>query len=284
MKKLFNDKEMYNFNTKSKLGYIFKIIEPIIIYLGVLIVLEIILVMISIALGFKEGSTNYKILENIEEPIIDMILIFIMYKIYKKESDNDYPVVTKWMKKEYLIIGALIILFLAPLPDYFVTLLEKVFPHINDIYEETFTSAINNLNIIVNFVTICIFAPILEEIMCRGLILNRLLSKNKVWVSIFITALIFGVLHMNWSQGISAFLAGILLCYVYVKTRNIKVCILGHALNNIFALTFMYINISPKVETIINISFIVIGLILTYFFIRSDNTKVTLCKSKTVSN
>ena len=283
MGKLINNTEFYNIKTKSKFNYVFKVIEPIILYLGIVLAVELVLVLISILLGIKENGIGFKIMENIEEPIIDLILIYVLYKIYKKESDNDYPTVSKSMKKNYLIIGALLVVLLAPIADYVVILLEKIFPHISDVYEETFNDAINNLNIIVNFTTICIFAPILEEIMCRGLILNRLLSKNKAWVSIIITALIFGVLHMNWAQGLSAFLAGIIISFVYVKTRNLKVCIIGHSINNIIALFFMYVDVSTRVTNIINIILIVTGLILAYFFIRSDSTEISICKSKTVT-
>ena len=283
MGKLINNTEFYNIKTKSKFNYVFKVIEPIILYLGIVLAVELVLVLISILLGILENGIGFKIMENIEEPIIDLILIYVLYKIYKKESDNDYPTVSKSMKKNYLIIGALLVVLLAPIADYVVILLEKIFPHISDVYEETFNDAINNLNIIVNFTTICIFAPILEEIMCRGLILNRLLSKNKAWVSIIITALIFGVLHMNWAQGLSAFLAGIIISFVYVKTRNLKVCIIGHSINNIIALFFMYVDVSTRVTNIINIILIVTGLILAYFFIRSDSTEISICKSKTVT-
>ena len=263
--KLVNKEELYDIKTKSKYAYVWKVIEPIVIYLGCVFAVALVLSLIT---SIFETTENKK--------IIDIV------KIYKKEKDNCYPIVEKRINKSYLIMGALIILFFSPIMDYMVELLEKVFPHINDTYEQTFNNSIKEYSVISNYISICIFAPLIEEVMCRGLILNRLLSKNKIWVSILITALIFGVLHMNWSQGISAFLAGIVMCFVYVKTRDIKVCIIGHALNNIFALTLMYVNIPNNIITIINILLITTGLILFYFFIKSENPKLSMCKNKTV--
>lgn len=280
--KLFNDSNLYNIKTKSKFSYAWKIIEPIIIYLGSIFILELILVLILSIIGIKGNKEAIAIIKNIEEPLISAITFIFIYKIYKKEKDNHYPIIEKSINKTYIIMGALIIMSLSPIMDYIVLLLEKVFPHIDDVYQETFNKSIQDLSVISNYLSICVFAPLIEEVVCRGLILNRLLAKNKIWVSILITALIFGVLHMNWSQGISAFLAGIVMCFVYVKTRNLKACILGHALNNVFALTLMYINLPNDIETSINILFIITGLILLYFFINSINPKLSMCKSKTV--
>ena len=154
MGKLINNTEFYNIKTKSKFNYVFKVIEPIILYLGIVLAVELVLVLISILLGIKENGIGFKIMENIEEPIIDLILIYVLYKIYKKESDNDYPTVSKSMKKNYLIIGALLVVLLAPIADYVVILLEKIFPHISDVYEETFITSDSVIHIQANAGTI----------------------------------------------------------------------------------------------------------------------------------
>ena len=75
MGKLINNTEFYNIKTKSKFNYVFKVIEPIILYLGIVLAVELVLVLISILLGIKENGIGFKIMENIEEPIIDLILI-----------------------------------------------------------------------------------------------------------------------------------------------------------------------------------------------------------------
>ena len=280
--KLVNKEELYDIKTKSKYAYVWKVIEPIVIYLGCVFAVALVLSLITSIFETTENKKIIDIVKDLGEPLVDLVTFIFIYKIYKKEKDNCYPIVEKRINKSYLIMGALIILFFSPIMDYMVELLEKVFPHINDTYEQTFNNSIKEYSVISNYISICIFAPLIEEVMCRGLILNRLLSKNKIWVSILITALIFGVLHMNWSQGISAFLAGIVMCFVYVKTRDIKVCIIGHALNNIIALTLMYVNVPNNIITIINILFITTGLLLFYFFIKSENPKLSMCKNKTV--
>ena len=82
-------------------------------------------------------------------------------------------------------------------------------------------------------ISICILAPLLEEGICRGAILRRLLEKPwKPWVGIVVSALIFAVMHFNFSQGIGAFTMGLFLGWIYYRTRNLWPCIFIHALNN----------------------------------------------------
>jgi len=78
-----------------------------------------------------------------------------------------------------------------------------------------------------------VLAPIGEELLCRGIML-KLAGKvtDKFWIANMIQALAFGVIHMNWVQGIYAFVLGIILGYIYGKYQNIFVCIVLHAVIN----------------------------------------------------
>lgn len=77
-----------------------------------------------------------------------------------------------------------------------------------------------------------IIAPIIEEILFRGILLRGFLKHYSVRKSIILSALLFGLAHMNPWQFVSAFAAGIILGWWYVKTNSITTTIFGHALNN----------------------------------------------------
>ena len=81
--------------------------------------------------------------------------------------------------------------------------------------------------------TVVIMAPITEELLCRGLIL-KLAEKvsQRFWVANVIQALAFGIMHLNWVQGIYAFFLGLALGYLYGKYRNIFLCMLLHCVIN----------------------------------------------------
>jgi len=77
----------------------------------------------------------------------------------------------------------------------------------------------------------CIAAPLGEEFVCRGVMLNSL-KKYGNWWAIAITAGLFGLMHMNFYQGPYAFLMGLVLGYVTVKTGSIWCAVLIHMINN----------------------------------------------------
>jgi membrane protease YdiL (CAAX protease family) len=79
---------------------------------------------------------------------------------------------------------------------------------------------------------VVVVAPIVEEIIFRGMILRGFLKHYSVRKSIFLSALLFGIVHMNPWQFVTAFVAGIILGWWYVKTESIITTIFGHALNN----------------------------------------------------
>ena len=80
--------------------------------------------------------------------------------------------------------------------------------------------------------SVSVFAPFFEEWLCRGIILRGLLKKMKPGWAIVISALVFGLIHMNLWQAIPAFIIGTVLGYVYYKTGSLKLTMLMHCVNN----------------------------------------------------
>ncbi len=86
-----------------------------------------------------------------------------------------------------------------------------------------------------SFIAIIIAAPILEELIFRGIMLNGLLKIYSPLKSIVISSLLFGVVHLNPWQFVAAFVIGIFSGWVYYKTQKLTLCILIHFSNNLFA-------------------------------------------------
>ena len=81
------------------------------------------------------------------------------------------------------------------------------------------SSAIQNSNIIITFISTVIIAPLGEEFFFRYLPYKKLAPfGDKVYI--LVTALFFGLFHMNIFQLLYAFLLGIILAYMYARTRN----------------------------------------------------------------
>ena len=84
-----------------------------------------------------------------------------------------------------------------------------------------------------------VLAPIFEEALFRGVIFESVRSKSGAVSAILISAAIFGIVHLIPQQVINAFVIGIILGYVYLKTGSLWPAILIHAMNNALAYIVM---------------------------------------------
>ena len=91
-----------------------------------------------------------------------------------------------------------------------------------------------------SFITIVVAAPILEELIFRGIILNGLLKRYSPTRSIVISSILFGAVHLNPWQFIAAFCLGSFSGWVYYKTQKLTLSILIHAVNNSIGFIGMY--------------------------------------------
>lgn len=77
-----------------------------------------------------------------------------------------------------------------------------------------------------------ILAPVNEECIMRGLILKNLQRFFSTPVVIIIQAVLFGIFHANWVQGLYVLPVGAALGYVAVKSRSVLPCIFMHLFYN----------------------------------------------------
>ncbi|WP_298523714.1 CPBP family intramembrane glutamic endopeptidase [uncultured Methanobrevibacter sp.] len=79
-----------------------------------------------------------------------------------------------------------------------------------------------------------VFAPLLEELVFRGILFNRLKIRTGIVPAMIISSFIFAVGH-DFGGMTSAFLFGLCMCILYLKTDNILVPMSVHCINNITA-------------------------------------------------
>lgn len=90
------------------------------------------------------------------------------------------------------------------------------------------------------FLLVSFFAPIIEEILFRGIIQKGMINNGvKPRTAILISAFVFGFIHFNPWQFVGAFLLGIVLGVVYFKTKSLLMSILLHSFNNTIAAIMM---------------------------------------------
>ncbi|MCC7553264.1 MAG: CPBP family intramembrane metalloprotease [Methanobacteriaceae archaeon] len=218
-----------------------KIIEILIIFL----VLYLFILAIETFLNFA-----------IDEIVVYIgIILFVVYKLRNCKEDLIFKSKTlfdKFSFKEILIIVLLNIFF-----SYGMLIithfLEQSF--LSGELAYIFDSSILGISLLSSVVV----APIFEELLFRGIFLQRLHIVFKITTAILITSILFGIVH-NFGGIISAIVFGICMCILYVKSQNILVPIFAHFLNNLFAETIVIIDYNNLIFT--NILIIVIFSIL----------------------
>lgn len=140
--------------------------------------------------------------------------------------------------------------------------------------------------IVLYAINIAIIPPLVEEFAFRGVILSRF-KKYGDNFAIFTSAFLFALYHGNIVQFVFAFICGLIFGFIVIKTGNIFITIIIHAINNGFSLAteLLYAKYGEDViNTVSNVSFIAIisiGLIALavllikykqYFKVSRDNT------------
>lgn len=85
----------------------------------------------------------------------------------------------------------------------------------------------------------CLLAPMLEEILFRGVLLRGLLRNYSPAVAIGQSALLFAIFHFNPAQSLFALFFGITLGWIYYRTQSLALCIALHGLNNMLSFSSM---------------------------------------------
>ncbi|MFI3281077.1 MAG: type II CAAX endopeptidase family protein [Rikenellaceae bacterium] len=78
-------------------------------------------------------------------------------------------------------------------------------------------------------------APLLEEILCRGVIFESIRAKRGVVVAWLLSSLFFGLMHIDPAMVVNAFFMGLVLCYIYIRSGSLIAPMILHALNNAIA-------------------------------------------------
>ncbi len=115
-----------------------------------------------------------------------------------------------------------------------------------DLPEEEFMLMVRDSNTspLLIFIVICVFAPVVEELVFRGFLFRRF---QQTWLastgSLIVTCALFTLVH--GAQYTLVGLVFILIIAVYLalirwKTRNTSLCIIAHATNNALSMVALY--------------------------------------------
>lgn len=131
------------------------------------------------------------------------------------------------------------------------------------------SNLLSNRNLIL-FLNIVLIAPVLEEIIFRGIVLKLFLRKYSAINAIVLSSLIFSVSHFKPIGFLYLFVYGLLFGYAYIKTNSLIISIFCHSMINFLSqITSSHsITTAPVFYVFIGIS---IGLLLIKLIISELN-------------
>ncbi|MGG7161656.1 lysostaphin resistance A-like protein [Clostridium baratii] len=219
---------------------LFTIVLTITTLLGMLIITPALETLGSI----QENLGVFQIINGISEIGVQILAycatITFMKKRYIDKSNNDisieYTPVVKLKGNDYikLIIFSLgEITFVLGL-SYFLNMIP-----IPEFIQELISSEDVAYPFLVTLIIGGILAPIVEEILFRGMLLKGLLKKYSLKKSAIVGGVIFSILHLPDIQNVLAIIVGsIVYSFVYAYTRSIVPTIILHMSYNTIATLF----------------------------------------------
>lgn len=119
------------------------------------------------------------------------------------------------------------------------------------------------LGFMLTVIATAVVPALVEEFACRGIVLGSL-RKFGDGFAIFASAILFGVMHRNFQQIPFAFLTGLVLGFIAVKTNSIWIAVAVHFFNNFCSVVMDYIfaTMSVTAQNIIYALFSTVCLVL----------------------
>lgn len=178
--------------------------------------------------------------------ITAIIFIPLLYKIFKKyKSKNNFKFKNIFIPIAFGISISLI---------YNITLF-----HLNNLFQFTNNFEISSIPIIVQIICSGICGPILEELLFRGIVYNKLKEFNRPMRAVIFTSVIFALFHSDIVNAIYAFGVSFILIYLYEKYKTLKAPILMHIFLN--TTIILMLNLIIKNFIVFNLYLLIVSII-----------------------
>lgn len=188
--------------------------------------------------GIDEDNLNpEEMMTNMMDWIMGIALpvSFILAVVLLLRRRKLHPRALKWHSSHFVLL-LLGLVMLAGF-DYLVGELMTFLPNYESMLED-YKSMFEGIDMKYLLIGGVFIGPICEEIIFRGIIEEGFIETYGGPTAVLYSAIIFGVIHLLPLQVVNAFLAGILLGWIYWKTRSLWIVMILHILNNYLAFRF----------------------------------------------
>lgn len=225
------------------------------------------------------------------QQIIFSLLVFtfpfiLIFKLYKyRISDLINFSLPKGKQNIYLFLIGIGFCSFANIAS---SLAERIFDRAGISYEVDFGENPEGIfGFMLSLLATVIVPSLVEEFACRGILLGALKRFGQGF-AIITSAALFGFMHSNFEQIPFAFLVGLVLGYITVKSGTIWVAVFVHAFNNLISIVYTYFlsDFSGITQNLSYTIFLIVCLILGLFAINAlskDENAFKLDKVEAIS-
>ena len=187
-------------------------------------------------------AISFPVIENdgdlIVLPLLILVLLFFAWALRGTHGlkNNFSKILEKENRREIFYIFLINILF----AFIFVAIISNLDIFLNFVYPENMPApdllpeVMEPSSLLFDIVSSIMIAPVLEELVFRGVLFNRLKIRIGIIPAMLLSSGIFAIGH-EFGGIISAFVFGICMCIIYLKTDNILMTMSIHFLNNLVA-------------------------------------------------
>lgn len=165
-----------------------------------------------------------------------LIIFYFMFKFRNSFSDIKSDILEVFSSDlfKYILIVVVLNIFFSYGMLYLSNFILNLFPDLSSLVKFHLSSLYLANSLVWSFFATVLISPLSEELIFRGVILNRLKIILPTVFAILISSLLFAMLH-SYGSIISAFVFAMCVAILYLKTDNIMVPIFAHFLNNLLA-------------------------------------------------
>lgn len=162
-----------------------------------------------------------------------IIILILLFMHYKQRSHRHF-LLSDDLQSIKLTVRFSIIALLTGLVLFALDTISSVYILQNDIQQQAKLLVIqaNKEGLVSTTIAICLLAPLMEEMLFRGVLLPAFVYKNKQYIGIISSAVVFSLIHFSAEQAIILFIAGVCFGILRVKSNSIWPPFLAHFTNN----------------------------------------------------
>lgn len=145
--------------------------------------------------------------------------------------------------------------------------------YVPNLFEKELNFAIQD--IVLCTITFGLMQPIAEELLFRGVLLHNLLKwkDDNPWLAIIVSSVLFSIVHLNYTQMINAAILGLIMGWLFYKTKSLWPCLIIHVTNNLMCCILSEKSFSFVADALVEEYLLVIPvcIVVLYYLVRKLN-------------